>query len=185
MGNGNSHRQKYRSKRGGALHANMKHANVNHANMNQANMNQANMNQANAEPTVATAPSEGDEPVVAEPGDMKAVDKKCCPCPDENKEEGFFAKLSPNKLEKKLIETQTNAIEGTQNAFKNGVDNAKAGLSNKITDFLKPAQEGGRRRTRKNRKHKSRKHKRSKHTGSKHKRSKHKRSHTKRKSSRR
>jgi hypothetical protein len=167
MGNGNSHRRKHYSKKGGAV--------------------AANMNEANAEPTIAVAPVKGEAPMEAEPGVVNAVDKKCCPCPDENKEEGFFAKLSPTNLEKKLVETQTNAIEGSKNAFSSGVENAKAGLSNKITDFLKPAQEGGRRRTRK---HLRSKHKRSKHKSRKHKRSKHKqshskRSHNKRKSSRR
>jgi len=165
MGNGNSHRRKHYSKKGGAV--------------------AANMNEANAEPTVANpnlaaAPGKGEAPMEAEPGVVNAVDKKCCPCPDENKKEGFFAALDPNNLEKKLVETQNNAIEGSKNAFSSGVENAKAGLSNKITDFLKPAQEGGRRRTRKHRKHKRSKHKRSKH-----KRSHNKRSHSKRKSSRR
>ena len=139
MGNGNSHRQKHRSKRGGAEPA---VANAPAADMNAPDMNAPDMNA---------------------PG-MNAAEKKCCPCPDEKKEEGFFAALNPNKLEEKLVGAQTSAIEGSKNAFNNGVENAKAGLSNKITDFLKPSQEGGRRRTRK--------HKRSKHKRSTKKRSK-------------
>jgi hypothetical protein len=168
MGNGNSHRQKHRSKRGGAepAVANAPAADMNAPDMNAPGMNAADMN----------------APDMNAPG-MNAAEKKCCPCPDEKKEEGFFAALNPNKLEEKLVGAQTSAIEGSKNAFNNGLENAKAGLSNKITDFLKPAQEGGRRRTRK---HKRSKHKRSKHKRSKHKRSKHKRGTKKRsKSSRR